>query len=308
MKTYYNDPIQQVQFENKDFNKDEVIAYFQKLSFDKESFLGLLDTYDEVIIFYPKAKDQWLVDHLVVPSTLHRQCYASTAECLVFIEKLYREEDIHRLKGFEEVPVQEFTLDEMLQFKKEDEALLREEDISFIEEEEINSKKEDVSHTSVKALNDDESLFQLRPQRKKLQKNSSMLRNKQQTSIQSAEQIEEETSTILLRPKKKPATLVSPEPEEVNKKGIKEKEVHTNSEEALLQLKPSNNNQSTTKKVVEEKPPTFRAKKEGSSSMLLKPRKRPLKKTAVKSVPKTITNSDKNKEEGTSNDNSLLEI
>ncbi|MBQ4820630.1 hypothetical protein [Aquimarina sp. MMG016] len=128
MKTYYNDTPRKVTFENKSIGLSDADDYFSALSDHKESYIGFIDVYDEVIIFKWLAHNKWLIDHPTVPGILHRQCYASSEECLVFIEKVYQEHDISNFEGFEDVPVQEFTLDEILEFKEEDEYLLREEE------------------------------------------------------------------------------------------------------------------------------------------------------------------------------------
>ncbi len=142
MKTYYNHPIQQLQFENKDLNKNEVLEYLQGLSLHKDSFLGVIDVYDEVLVFYPKSEDRWLIDHLVVPNTLHRQRYATTNHCIEIITKLFEEQDIETFKDFEEVPVQEFTLDEIVQFKKEEQILLKNEEEGLVDVIETKSSQE----------------------------------------------------------------------------------------------------------------------------------------------------------------------
>ncbi|WP_281991287.1 hypothetical protein [Aquimarina aggregata] len=129
MKTYYNDTLRKVTFENKSVDVLGATDYFKVLSDHKESYIGFIDVYDDVIIFKWVSKDKWLIDHPVVPDTLHRQRYATTEECLVFIEKVHQEYDISGFNGFEDVPIKEFTLDEMLVFKAEDEALLREEEL-----------------------------------------------------------------------------------------------------------------------------------------------------------------------------------
>lgn len=130
MKTYYNDTEREVSFQNESLAKLEASDYFNVLTDHKESYMGFIDVYDEIIIFSWLEPDRWIIDHPAIPNTLHRQRYATKKDCLHIIEQLFQEKGIHRFPDFIEVPVQEFTLDEMLQFKKEDEALLNEEEIS----------------------------------------------------------------------------------------------------------------------------------------------------------------------------------
>ncbi|AXT50161.1 hypothetical protein D1818_04690 [Aquimarina sp. BL5] len=128
MKTYYNDTLRKVTFENKSIDLIDAKDYFKALSDDSKSYIGFLDVHDEVVIFKWLEKDKWLIDHPVVPDTLHRQRYVTKEECLAFIEKIYQEYDISGFEGFEDVPIQNFTLDEILEFKEEDGYLLREEE------------------------------------------------------------------------------------------------------------------------------------------------------------------------------------
>ncbi|WP_299251371.1 hypothetical protein [uncultured Aquimarina sp.] len=128
MKTYYNDTPRKVAFENKSIGKQDAKDYFLALSDHQASYIGFLDVYDDVLIFKWLSENKWIIDHPVVPDTLHRQRYATQEECLIFIEKVYQEYDISSFQGFEDVPIGEFTLDEMIAFKEEDEYLLREEE------------------------------------------------------------------------------------------------------------------------------------------------------------------------------------
>ncbi|WP_299883868.1 hypothetical protein [uncultured Lacinutrix sp.] len=132
MKTYYNDSPRKVTFESKSISLSNAKDYFLALSDHKKSYIGFIDVYYEVIIFNFHKRNKWLVEHLVVPNTLHRQRYATNEDCIKLIEKVYQEYDISTFKGFEDVPIGEFTLDEILAFKQEDEMLLREEDSTQI--------------------------------------------------------------------------------------------------------------------------------------------------------------------------------
>jgi len=128
MKTYYNDTPRKVAFENKSIGLKDAKDYFLALSDHSASYIGFIDVYDDVVIFKWLEQDKWLIDHPVVPDTLHRQRYATKEECLAFIEKIYQEYDISGFEVFEDVPIQDFTLDEILEFKEEDGYLLREEE------------------------------------------------------------------------------------------------------------------------------------------------------------------------------------
>ena len=206
MKTYYNDTVRKVTFEDKSIGLPDANDYFKALSDDQESYIGFIDVYDEVIIFKWIVKNKWMIDHPLVPNTLHKQCYATDEECLDIIEKIYQERDITLFKEFEDVPVQEFTLDEMLQFKKEDEALLN--------EEEIPTKAAPIPLTAPK------------PVAKKSKKNSpsSMIMGEQlgitknssaSTSSQPKQApVTQQTATPISKPTKPTTTPKTPKPDE----------------------------------------------------------------------------------------------
>ena len=128
MKTYYNDTLKKVTFENKELNLDEIEKQFQELSAHKGAYIAFIDSYDEVIIFNWRKINKWLVEYIIAPGELHGQKYVTNDECIPLIKRIYNEENVTS-KGFEDVPIGEFTLDQILIFKQEDERLLREEEI-----------------------------------------------------------------------------------------------------------------------------------------------------------------------------------
>ncbi|MFD0863745.1 hypothetical protein ACFQ1M_16135 [Sungkyunkwania multivorans] len=128
MKTYLKDPLKVIEIQGEDFSYLKAKTAFDSLSRHQGVYIGFLDSSDQVLMFTWKVKDQWLVEHPVVLHKLHQQRYATDADCLNFIKKIYQEYDIASFEGFLDVPVEEFTLDEMLAFQREDEMLLRGED------------------------------------------------------------------------------------------------------------------------------------------------------------------------------------
>jgi len=133
MKIYYNDTRRKITFENKSMGFSMVKDHFLALSAHKDSYIGLIGENHELLHFYWIANNKWLVDHPVEVNTLHQQCYATKEECLVFIQKVSQDYTPSSFEGFVSVPIGEFTLDEMIAFKAEDEALLREEELPIID-------------------------------------------------------------------------------------------------------------------------------------------------------------------------------
>ena len=128
MKTFCNDKLRDLNFENKTLKLGEAKAHFHELSEHRGSYIGFIDSYNEILFFSWANKNKWLLDYPIVMGNLHKQGYANKEECIGFIEKMYQEYDISSFEGFEDVPVEEFTLDEILAFKEEDQRALREED------------------------------------------------------------------------------------------------------------------------------------------------------------------------------------
>ena len=128
MQTYYNDSPRNLNFKNKSMELSIIIDHFLAVSPHKDSYIGLINDDHELLHFYWIANNKWLVDHPVEVNMLHQQCYATTEECLVFIKKISQEYNPRNFKGFVNVPIKHFTLEEMLEFKKEDELLLKGQD------------------------------------------------------------------------------------------------------------------------------------------------------------------------------------
>lgn len=51
MKTYYNDTLRKVAFENKSIGLKDAKDYFLILSDHSTSYIAIIDSYDDVIIF-----------------------------------------------------------------------------------------------------------------------------------------------------------------------------------------------------------------------------------------------------------------
>ncbi|WP_299220771.1 hypothetical protein [uncultured Aquimarina sp.] len=128
MKTYLKDIIKEKQFDGIISNVNEVTAYFKDLSPDSNSFISIINNNNNVLRFTWVAEQKWLVEYPVVTNQIHQQRYANESESLVLINRVNDNESFDNFSGFTEVPVGEFTLDEILEFKEEDAYLLREEE------------------------------------------------------------------------------------------------------------------------------------------------------------------------------------
>lgn len=103
----------------------ELKKEFSDLSIDKESFLKMQMRDKTVIKFSSVKENLWIIDSPISLGKIHKQRYATERQCLILINEIYHETDIENLKGFIDVPIRHFTLDEMLEFKQEDEMRLK---------------------------------------------------------------------------------------------------------------------------------------------------------------------------------------
>ena len=81
-----------------------------------------------VLMFQWKRINTWKIDSPITLDKIHKQCYATKEQCIAIIKELHEKGNIDHVPGFIEVPLQHFTLDDMLDFKREDEMALRGQD------------------------------------------------------------------------------------------------------------------------------------------------------------------------------------
>ncbi|SEM10951.1 hypothetical protein SAMN04487910_4126 [Aquimarina amphilecti] len=289
MKTYYNDTLRKVTFENKSIIAHDVIDYFHALSDHLESYIGFLNVYDDVIIFKWLAKNKWIIDHPVVPDTLHRQRYATKEECSVFIKKVYNEDDIFHFQGFEDVPIGEFTLDEMIAFREEDDYLLR--------EEEPPTRKIIISKSTTPTLKKTTKSSRILgditvPKEELRTKSITKVSTKKKKKTSPLKQFKE--STEQLEKENKQSSIAKTSTKPILKKANKPTPIQDKSEDnSLLNL------EKTTKPKKDIKTSLVMGEKLGKDQKYPNPPTSP----KVKTKPNTV-----NKNKSTNNDNSLFSI
>ncbi|WP_299902322.1 hypothetical protein [uncultured Aquimarina sp.] len=128
MITYLKDIVKKQHLNGISANKGEVIGYFNDLSPDVNSFISIINDNNYVLRFSWVAEQKWLVEFPIVTNQIHQQRYANETQCQELIRQVDANENFDNFEGFIQVPVEEFSLDEMLEFKAEDEALLKEEE------------------------------------------------------------------------------------------------------------------------------------------------------------------------------------
>ncbi len=130
MKISITDIPKEINIKDQKMSLEEVLHTINTTSAHKDSKLILFrETEEEYLAkFNWISKNKWKVDYPIRLQEIHKQRYLSLKQCLQVIEIFYSSNDVYNLKGFYDVPINHFTLDEMIEFKKEDEMMLRGQD------------------------------------------------------------------------------------------------------------------------------------------------------------------------------------
>lgn len=115
----------------KDFvNLKDAITTFNELSKEEESFMMIYgkNISNYVLEVSYDSKNKWKLDFPISNGNVHKQKFANKDEVINYIKDVFDGLSIEEDKSFLDVPVQHYSLDEMLAFKYEDEMLLRGED------------------------------------------------------------------------------------------------------------------------------------------------------------------------------------
>ncbi|MDH7448218.1 hypothetical protein [Aquimarina sp. 2201CG14-23] len=130
MRAAIIDSLQCIDIIDKKVDDNEILKCFQGLSehHDSEIKLYKSDIKKYIISFNWKGIDQWKIDCPVELNKIHKQGYATEDQSIAIIKEIYEKGNVDHIPGFIDVPIRHFTLDEMLQFKKEDDMMLKGED------------------------------------------------------------------------------------------------------------------------------------------------------------------------------------
>lgn len=130
MKTAIIDSLQCIDSQDQRLNDIECIQQFNTLSehHDSEIKLYTSNIKDHTASFNWVGINKWKIDCPVELHKIHRQRYATQKECIVLIKKIFQKKDLDTDDSFIDVPIRHFTLDEMLEFKEEDEMMLKGQD------------------------------------------------------------------------------------------------------------------------------------------------------------------------------------
>lgn len=174
MKAAIIDSLTSIDLIDQKFSIGEVLSFFKQLSDHQDSELKLYKSNinDYIISLNWFGINKWKIDYPIELKKVHKQSYVSKEQCVAIIKELYEQGNIDEIPGFIEVPIPHFTLDEMLQFKKEDEMMLRGEDPDEYSDHQEISQHTPISNQNPNAKKNNEASLQMGEQLGESQKQS----------------------------------------------------------------------------------------------------------------------------------------
>ncbi|GAA0719136.1 hypothetical protein GCM10009430_17850 [Aquimarina litoralis] len=175
MNLFIEDSIHGIHAEHYQVNESQSIQLFSGLSDHQDSELKLYksDINDYTMSLNWFGINKWKIDYPIELKKVHKQSYGSKEQCVAIIKELYEKGNIDEIPDFIEVPISHFTLDEMLQFKKEDEMMLRGEDPDEYSDHQEISQHATISNQNPNAEKSSEASLQMGEQLGNSQKQSS---------------------------------------------------------------------------------------------------------------------------------------
>ncbi|WP_346883769.1 hypothetical protein [uncultured Algibacter sp.] len=130
MKSNIIDIPKEINISNKKQSLTKLLETVNLMSSHPESHIKLYKSKEKkyTAIFSWQSRNKWKIDCPVELNKIHKQRYATKQQCFYFLKEIYNKKEIKPEDNFLDVPIQHFTLDEMLEFKREDDMLLRGED------------------------------------------------------------------------------------------------------------------------------------------------------------------------------------
>jgi len=143
MKSSIIDTPKEINIVDQKINPKELRNAINKASAHIDSSIKLYKekAAEYIVIFSWQDHNRWKVDYPVQLHKIHKQRYVSHKQCLELSQHIYNGNSLDDLNGFVDVPIRHFTLDEMLDFKKEDEMMMRGEDPDLLIPTPVPSKK-----------------------------------------------------------------------------------------------------------------------------------------------------------------------
>ncbi len=131
MKVSIIDTPKEINISDQKITKKELYDAINKASTHIDTIIKLYKEKEDnyIVIFSWQDRNKWKIDFPIQQHRIHKQRYISHKQCLQLSQEIFAgRNSLDDLIGFLDVPVRHFTLDEMLDFKKEDEMMLNGQD------------------------------------------------------------------------------------------------------------------------------------------------------------------------------------
>ncbi|WP_299440419.1 hypothetical protein [uncultured Aquimarina sp.] len=150
MKSSITDTPKEINISGQKISGKELYNVVNTASAHKDSCIKLYQDKEQkyTAIFSWQDRNKWKIDYPIQLHKIHKQRYVTHKQCLQLSEHIFNGNSLDDLKGFIDVPIRHFTLDEMLQFKKEDEMMLRGEDPDLHKPAPASSQQPEIPETS----------------------------------------------------------------------------------------------------------------------------------------------------------------
>ncbi|WP_378172817.1 hypothetical protein [Aquimarina sp. SS2-1] len=150
MKASITDTQKEINSSDQKISSKELYDAINKASAHKDSCIKLYKKKEEEHIanFSWQDRNKWKVDYPIQHNKIHKQRYVTHQQCLQLSEHIFNGSSLDDLKGFIDVPVRHFTLDEMLEFKKEDELMLKGLDPDLYKSVSTPKKRQEIAEES----------------------------------------------------------------------------------------------------------------------------------------------------------------
>ena len=127
---FVEDEINNFFIDESEVSFDKISEIMEELSISIESSIKFFEIDNDFhkIAINKYESNKWKVDYPIEKEKIHKQQYLTKNECIYLIQKLYKGENLESSKKLIDVPIQHFTLDEMLEFKHEDDMMLKGQD------------------------------------------------------------------------------------------------------------------------------------------------------------------------------------
>ncbi|MBQ4820626.1 hypothetical protein [Aquimarina sp. MMG016] len=156
LKVFVNDELNDLTIHKVNMNIQEITDVINTLSPDAHSIIELFkfDSENYVMALQRIEDNKWKVDYPLEQNKIHKQQYLKRVTCIHLVQKLYEGGNIEDSNDLIDVPIQHFTLDDMLEFKREDDMMLGGQDPDLLKptpspKEKLEKSKSDTAQKKI---------------------------------------------------------------------------------------------------------------------------------------------------------------